>query len=80
MCAGLAQMEKRTQITQADVEWVIYSGHYACPPGSDARTQENRVGVVHGLAVFGSHQGAMMEIEAVTDAGQRACDGARHCG
>ncbi len=68
MCAGLAQMENRTQITTADVEWVIYSGHYAARPDQRADT-ENRVGVVHGLAIIGSHQGATMEIEAVAQPG-----------
>lgn len=64
MAAGLAQMEQRQQITQADMEWVITSGHYAARPQQQA-AQENRVGAVHGLAVYGSHQGAVMEIEAV---------------
>lgn len=69
MCAGLAQMENRTEITTADVEWVIYSGHYAARPDQRADT-ENRVGVVHGLAIIGSHQGATMEIEAVAQPGE----------
>lgn len=64
MAAGLAQMEKRNHVEQADMEWVIQSGHYPARPEQVA-AQENRVGVVHGLAVFGSHQGAVMEIEAV---------------
>lgn len=68
MCAGLAQMEKRTEIKTEDVEWVIYSGHYAARPEQKADT-ENRVGVVHGLAIVGSHQGATMEIEAVAQPG-----------
>lgn len=68
MCAGLAQMENRTEIHTADVEWVIYSGHYAARPEQMADT-ENRVGVVHGLAIIGSHQGATMEIEAVAQPG-----------
>ncbi len=68
MCAGLAQMEERTHITTKDVEWVVYSGHYPARPDQQADTQ-NRVGVVHGLAVVGSHQGATMEIEAVAQKG-----------
>lgn len=63
MAAGLAQMEKRQQIQQGDMEWVVQSGHYAARPQQLA-PQENRVGAVHGLAVYGSHQGAVMEIEA----------------
>ncbi len=68
MCAGLAQLEERTEITTRDVEWVVYSGHYAARPDQKADTS-NRVGVVHGLAIVGSHQGATMEIEAVAQRG-----------
>lgn len=68
MCAGLAQLEERTEILTSDVEWVVYSGHYAARPEQKADT-ENRVGVVHGLAIIGSHQGATMEIEAVAQPG-----------
>ncbi len=68
MCAGLAQMEERTTLTREDVEWVVYSGHYAARPEQLADTA-SRVGVVHALAVYGSHQGATMEIEAVARLG-----------
>ncbi|MEG0996760.1 MAG: AAA family ATPase, partial [Clostridia bacterium] len=68
MCAGLAQMEERNSIRTQDVEWVVYSGHYAARPEQRADTQ-NRVGVVHGLAIIGSNQGATMEIEAVSQRG-----------
>lgn len=69
MCAGLAQLEERKEILTRDVEWVVYSGHYAARPEQRADTSD-RVGVVHGLAIIGSHQGATMEIEAVA---QRGC-------
>lgn len=68
MCAGLAQLEDRTEILKKDVEWVIYSGHYAARPEQKADTV-SRVGVVHGLAIVGSHQGTTMEIEAVAQPG-----------
>lgn len=68
MCAGLAQMEKRKTICAEDIEWVVYSGHYPARPEQKADT-ENRIGVVHGLAIIGSHQGATMEIEAVAQPG-----------
>ncbi len=64
MCAGLAQMEERTHITPEDVSWVVTSGHYAARPAQKADTA-SRVGFIHGLAVVGSHQGAMLDIEAV---------------
>ena len=63
MASGVAQLEGRTEILSSDMEWVIESGHYAKRPGQRAAL-ENRVGAVHGLAVHGSHQGAVMEIEA----------------
>ena len=68
MASGVAQLEGRKEIRQADMEWVIESGHYARQPGRQA-SRENRVGRVHGLAVSGSHQGAIMEIEAVASPG-----------
>ncbi len=68
MCAGLAQMEDRKNITREDVNWVVQSGHYAPRPQQKADT-ENRVGMVHGLAVFGTHQGALLDIEAVATPG-----------
>nr|MBR4280796.1 ATP-dependent protease LonB [Clostridia bacterium] len=67
MCAGLAQMEGRSDITPADVSWVVTSGHYAARPSQRADTV-SRVGVIHGLAVTGS-TGALMDIEAVVTAG-----------
>lgn len=68
MCAGLAQMEDRTTITAADVSWVVQSGHYAVRPSQQADLSP-RVGAIHGLAVYGSHQGAMLDIEAVSTPG-----------
>lgn len=68
MCAGLAQLEERKSITAADVSWVVQSGHYAVRPEQQADLT-SRVGYIHGLAVYGSHQGAVMEIEAVSTPG-----------
>lgn len=68
MCAGLAQMEGRTDITAADVSWVVTSGHYAARPAQKADTA-SRVGFIHGLAVVGSHQGTLLDIEAVAAPG-----------
>ncbi|MBQ7866285.1 MAG: ATP-binding protein, partial [Clostridia bacterium] len=68
MCAGLAQLEERREITAADVSWVVQSGHYAARPSQQADLTA-RVGAIHGLAVFGSHQGALLDIEAVSTPG-----------
>ena len=71
MCAGLAQMEGRMEILPEDVGWAVQSGHYAARPPQQA-VLESRVGCVHGLAVVGSHQGVLLEIEcaAVPGSGQ----------
>ena len=68
MAGGLAQLDGRKDILKSDMEWVIESGHYARQPGQEV-SRENRVGRVHGLAVGGSHQGTVMEIEAVASPG-----------
>lgn len=68
MCAGLAQLEDRRNITPADVCWVVQSGHYAVRPSQRADTV-SRVGSIHGLAVQGTHQGALLDIEAVVTPG-----------
>lgn len=64
MCAGLAQLEGRRRITSADVRWVVQSGRYAMRQDRRA-DRTSRVGCVHGLAVAGTGQGLVMEIEAV---------------
>ena len=69
MCAGLAQLEERKTITAADVSWVVQSGHYSARPPQQADLT-SRVGMIHGLAVFGTHQGAVMDIEAVSTPGR----------
>ena len=63
MACGAAQMEDRREITRADMEWVIETGRYAHRPCQEA-DRKNRVGAVHGLAVLGTGQGAVMEVEA----------------
>ena len=68
MCAGLAQMDGRTYITADDVSWVVTSGHYAVRPTQKADTA-NRIGFIHGLAVVGNQQGALLDIEAVVTPG-----------
>lgn len=68
MCAGLAQMDGRTAITADDVSWVVTSGHYAVRPTQKADTA-NRIGFIHGLAVVGNQQGALLDIEAVVTPG-----------
>ncbi|MCL2811067.1 MAG: hypothetical protein FWD25_04160 [Clostridia bacterium] len=69
MAAGVAQMEDRHEILRADVEWVVDTGHYT-PRPKQLALKEDTIGSVHGLAVYGSHQGAVMDIEAVAIPGE----------
>ena len=59
----------RTAIGRADVEWVLDGGRYAARPASGA-LRAPAVGRVHGLAVYGAQQGAVMDVEAVAVRGQ----------
>jgi Lon-like ATP-dependent protease len=63
LAGGLALTEGRTDITVEDIEWVINSGHYS--PRPEKKVQGTpRVGCVNGLAVYGTHLGTIMEVEA----------------
>ncbi len=64
MAAGAAQMAHRLHIEKRDIEWVIDCGHYTARPLPEKR-ETPAVGLVNGLAVHGTHQGAVMPIEAV---------------
>lgn len=63
IAGGIAINEKRRDITLADVEWVIESGHYN--PRPEKKIEEiPQVGYVNGLAVYGPNMGTLLEIEA----------------
>jgi Lon-like ATP-dependent protease len=64
IAAGVGLTENRKVITQADVEWVVQSGHYNPRPEKQVAT-EPLVGMVNGLAVYGPNMGTMLEVEAV---------------
>lgn len=68
MAAGLAQLEGRSDITSADVAWVVQSGHYAARPSLQADLT-SRIGAIHALAVVGAHEGSVLEIEAASTPG-----------
>ena len=55
-------------ILPEDVAWVVQSGHYTIHAQQKADVS-NRVGVVHGLAVYGENQGALLDLEAVATPG-----------
>ncbi len=68
MASGVARQDGRRVIDRRDIEWVAESGHYA--PHVEPRTHRDPMpGLVNGLAVHGSHQGAVMEIEAIATPG-----------
>lgn len=63
LAGGLALTEGRSNITIADIEWVVNSGHYS--PRPERRIANSpEVGYVNGLAVYGANQGTLMGIEA----------------
>lgn len=57
-------------ILPEDVAWVVQSGHYTIHAQQKADVS-NRVGVVHGLAVYGENQGALLGFGGGRDAGTR---------
>ncbi|WP_058302242.1 ATP-dependent protease LonB [Gorillibacterium timonense] len=62
LSAGLALTDKRTEITSADVEWVVNSCQI--PPRPERKVPGSpRVGFVNGLAVYGPNLGTLLEIE-----------------
>ena len=62
LAAGLAMTENRTQLTVEDMEWVVHSSQMSPRPERKVHDQP-RVGLINGLAVYGSNMGAVMEIE-----------------
>lgn len=63
LAAGICLNDNRTNISEADVEWVIENGQYT--PRPEKKINEYpQVGYVNGLAVYGANMGAVMEIEA----------------
>ncbi|NEU29806.1 ATP-dependent protease LonB [bacterium LRH843] len=60
--AGIATSEGRTEVTLADVEWVLHASQLA--PRPERRIHRHpTVGLVNGLAVYGPNLGALLEIE-----------------
>ncbi len=64
IAAGIVQSSGKPErsITQADVEWVINFGQYSPRPEKKIPVKP-QVGVVNGLAVYGSNIGMLMELE-----------------
>ena len=63
LCSGVAINEKRENITEEDINWVIENGQYT--EVSDIKVSDkSEVGVINGLAVHGANIGLLMQIEA----------------
>ncbi|WP_371368436.1 Lon protease 2 [Sporomusa rhizae] len=64
IAAGIVQSSGKAErtITQADAEWVINFGQYSPRPEKKIPLKP-QVGVVNGLAVYGSNIGMLMELE-----------------
>lgn len=63
IAGGLAITEERSEISTADIEWVIQSGQYT-PRPDKALPECPQVGLVNGLAIYGPNIGAILEVEA----------------
>ena len=63
LCAGIAVNNNRNNIIVKDIEWVIENGQYT-KRIEDKISSTPQVGVVNGLAVYGSNIGITMQIEA----------------
>lgn len=58
-----AHIERRSEITQEDIEWVAECSRFNSVPEHKVCT-EDLIGRVNGLAVFGASKGTVMAIEA----------------
>ncbi len=65
IAGGLAQGEKRQEITVEDVEWVVNSSQANPRPERKVHGRP-QVGLVNGLAVAGPNVGMVMEVEVAT--------------
>ncbi|HHT72315.1 MAG TPA: ATP-dependent protease LonB [Firmicutes bacterium] len=63
IAAGIVQMDKRREIAQGDIEWVVNSGQYS-PRLQRRIPKEPAVGLVNGLAVYGPNMGMLITAEA----------------
>jgi len=69
LAGGLALTDNRTEITQADIEWVVNSSQLSPRPDKKIHP-EPRVGLINGLAVYGPNLGTLLEIEVTAMAAE----------
>ncbi len=63
LCSGVAMNEKRKNISEDDINWVLENGQYTAIMEKKIH-KTSTVGVVNGLAVHGANMGMLMDIEA----------------
>lgn len=64
ICGGIALSEQRSEITVADVEWVVEFSQI--PPRMERKIAAGpQIGVVNGLAVAGPSSGILLEVEVI---------------
>lgn len=62
IATGIAKKAGRTVISKSDIEWVVDASQLA--PRYDKKIgDQDQVGIVNGLAVFGPNSGSLLEIE-----------------
>lgn len=62
LAAGMAMTEQRSELSAADVEWVVNSSQLTPRPEKKVPAQP-QIGFVNGLAVYGPNMGTLLEIE-----------------
>ena len=62
LAAGIAMTEGYKEIPKSDVEWVVHSAQYSPRPERKVPLYP-QVGLVNGLAVYGSNIGMLLELE-----------------
>ncbi len=72
MAESVAKMEKRSRVNLGDAEWVVETGKYS-PRYEKTLIKGKKVGRISGLAVFGSSQGCVLDIEAVAEKCEKGC-------
>lgn len=66
LAAGIAINDKRKEIIEEDIEWVIENGQYSPRPESKIQ-MVSQVGYVNGLAVYGANMGTILPVEATAN-------------
>lgn len=62
--AGIVMSEEKERIDLNTIEWVIYSSQLTPRPEQKVK-EHGEVGIVNGLAVYGTNMGMLLEIEAL---------------